>query len=277
MASTSIAQKMPTPAESKPGLFAGFANYKDLLLMLMWRDVTIRYKQAVMGFAWALLMPVLIVGSSLVITVGYASFTGRSVKTSDVLALAVRAIPWAFVSSALRFATNSLTANKELVTKIYFPRQILPLATTLASLFDFGVATAAITIILCVAQVGVSVQLLWVPVLLLILVLLVLGAGILLACGNLFFRDVKYLVDIGLTYGIFFTPVFYSPSMMGKYAWLVYLNPLSSLLDGLCRVVIYQMPPELPWVAYSAGWAIVLAVAAWKIFSKAEPSFAERI
>ncbi|MCC7236882.1 MAG: ABC transporter permease [Bryobacterales bacterium] len=268
---------MPTPAETKPGLFSGFANYKDLLLMLMWRDVTIRYKQAVMGFAWALLMPVLIVGSSLVITVGYASFTGRAVKTSDILALAVRAIPWAFVSSALRFATNSLTANKELVTKIYFPRQILPLATTLASLFDFGVAAAAMTIILALVQIGVSVQLLWVPVLLLILVLLALGAGLLLACGNLFFRDVKYLVDIGLTYGIFFTPVFYSPSMMGKYAWLVYLNPLSSILDGLCRVVIYQMPPEVPWVAYSAGWAVVLALAAWKIFSKAEPTFAERI
>jgi len=277
MASQSIAQKLPAPAEPKPGIFAGYLSYKDLLFMLMWRDVTIRYKQAIMGFAWALLMPVLIIGSSLIIMVGYSSLTGRSVKTSDVLAVAVRAIPWAFFSSAIRFATNSLTANKELVTKIYFPRQILPLATVLASLFDFGVASVAMILVLFAVQIGASLQLLWVPVLLVLLLMIATGLGILLSCGNLFYRDVKYLVDIALTYGIFFTPVFYSPSMMGKWANLVYLNPLSPILDGLSRIIIYQQAPQLEWIAYSAGWAVVLSLAAWKIFSKAEPSFAERI
>src|SRR5580692_1099168 len=117
-----------------------FSQYKELLFMLAWRDIKIRYKQSIMGFAWAILMPVLIVGSGLIVTVAFSTLSGKPINRLDVLSVAVKAVPWAFFVGAIRFATNSLIVNKELVTKIYFPREILPFASVLANLFDFAVA-----------------------------------------------------------------------------------------------------------------------------------------
>src|SRR5262250_2533655 len=95
-------------------------QYRDLLFMLTWRDIKVRYKQSVMGFLWAVLMPILIVGSGLIVTVAFSTISGRPVNRNDVLSVAVKAVPWAFFVGAIRFATNSLVQNRELVTKIYF-------------------------------------------------------------------------------------------------------------------------------------------------------------
>jgi len=254
-----------------------FAQYKALLFMLAWRDIRVRYKQSIMGFAWAILMPVLIIGSGLIVMIAFSTISGRPLNKLDVLSVAVKSVPWAFFVGAIRFATNSLIMNKELVTKIYFPREILPLASVLANLFDFLVAGAVLAVVLLVARVGASVYLLWVPFLLLLLILLSAGLAILLACANLFFRDVKYLVEVALTYGIFFTPVFYSASTLGRLGILLSLNPVGPILEGLRDVIILQRSPNLPWLAYSASWALVGFLASWKIFQRAESSFAESV
>lgn len=254
-----------------------FAQYRELLFMLTWRDIKIRYKQSIMGFAWAVLMPVLIIGSGLIVMVAFSTISGNPVKKLDVLSVAVKSVPWAFFVGAIRFATNSLVMNKELVTKIYFPREILPFASVLANLFDFLIAGAVLATILCFAGIGVSIQLSWVPVLLLLLVLLSAGLALLLACANLFFRDVKYLVEVGLTYGIFFTPVFYSASTLGKMGKLLLLNPVGPILESLRDVVILHRSPDFRWLAYSATWAVLGAYVSWRIFRKTQPSFAESI
>jgi lipopolysaccharide transport system permease protein len=254
-----------------------FQQYKDLLLMLTWRDVKIRYKQSIMGFAWAVLMPVLIIGSGLIVMVAFSTMSGKMINKLDILSVAVKSVPWAFVVAAVRFATNSLVMNKELVTKIYFPREILPLASVLANLIDFLVAAVVLTILLTVFRVGISIQLLWVPVLLVLLLLLTGGLAILLACANLFFRDVKYLVEVALTYGIFFTPVFYSASTLGKIGTLLLLNPLGPILESFRDVIIIHRAPDFRWLAYSTAWAILGFAISWKIFQKAEPSFAESV
>jgi lipopolysaccharide transport system permease protein len=254
-----------------------FHQYKELLLMLTWRDVKIRYKQSIMGFAWAVLMPILIVGSGLIVMVAFSTMSGKPLNKLDVLSVAVKSVPWAFVVGAIRFATNSLVMNKELVTKIYFPREILPFASVLANAVDFLVAASVLLILLVVFRVGASIQLLWVPVLILLLLLLTGGMSILLACANLFFRDVKYLVEVALTYGIFFTPVFYSASAMGKMGTLLLLNPFGPILESLRDVIILHRSPDLRWLGYSAAWAILGFMISWKIFQKAEPSFAESV
>ena len=255
----------------------GILQYRDLLFMLTWRDIKIRYKQSVMGFLWAILMPVLIVGSGLIVTVAFSTISGRPVNSDDVLAVAVKAVPWAFFVAAIRFATNSLVMNKELVTKIYFPREILPVASVLANLFDFAVAASVLAIVFAAMRVGVSVNLLWLPVLLGLLILLTGGLALLLSCANLFFRDVKYLVEVLLTYGIFFTPVFYSASKLGKWGPVVLLNPVSPILEAINDVVVGRRPPDTTWLAYSAVWAVGGSVIAWTIFRKAESAFAEKI
>jgi homopolymeric O-antigen transport system permease protein len=254
-----------------------FAQYKELLLMLTWRDIKIRYKQSIMGFAWAILMPILVIGSGLVVMVAFATMSGKPVNKLDVLSVAVKSVPWAFFVSAVRFATNSLVMNKELVTKIYFPREILPLAAAFANLFDFLVAAGTLCVILAIFKIGVSIYLLWVPLLLVLLIALTAGTGILLACANLFFRDVKYIVEVVLTYGIFFTPVFYSAKMLGKWGTLLLLNPVGPILEGLRDTIILHQSPNLAWLGYSAAWALIGSLLTWKIFQRAEGYFAESI
>jgi lipopolysaccharide transport system permease protein len=261
----------------KPLWFEDLGQYRELLFILTQRDIRIRYKQSVMGFAWAVLMPILIVGSGIIVMVAFSAVSGKAINKIDVLSVAVKAVPWAFFVGAVRFATNSLVMNKELVTKIYFPREILPLASILASLFDFVVASGVLVIILLFCGIAGSIQLLWVPLLLALLILFTAGLGMLLACANLFFRDVKYLVEVILTYGIFFTPVFYSSSTLGKWEPLLLLNPVGPILEGLRNTIVLHKVPDLSWLAYSAVCACLGYSISWKIFQRAEPSFAESV
>jgi lipopolysaccharide transport system permease protein len=266
-----------TPKMSIPYSSDAFRQYKDILTMLTWRDIKVRYKQSVMGFAWAILMPILIIGSGLIVMVAFAAMSGKPISKVDVLSVAVKSVPWAFFVGAVRFATNSLIMNKELVSKIYFPREILPLASVLANLFDFAVAGAFLTLLLLVLRVGFSLYLLWLPIIIGLLLLFSAGLGIVLACANLFFRDVKYLVEVFLTYGIFFTPVFYSASTLGKYGRLLLLNPVGPILESIRDVVILHRSPHLGWLSYSAAWSVIGLLVAWKLFQKAEPYFAESV
>lgn len=230
-----------------------------------------------MGFAWAILMPILVIGSGLIVMVAFATMSGKPVNKLDILSVAVKSVPWAFFVSAVRFATNSLVMNKELVTKIYFPRVILPMAAVFANLFDFFVASSVLVLILVIVKIGLSIYLFWTPLLLGLLLLLTMGCGTLLACANLFFRDVKYFVEVILTYGIFFTPVFYSAKMLGKWGTLLLLNPVGPVLEGLRDTIILHKSPDLLWLGYSVVWAVLGSFLTWKIFQSAEASFAESI
>lgn len=250
---------------------------RELLLMLAWRDITIKYKQSVMGFLWAVLMPFVIVSAGVLVRTGFSYLSGTPLQFTDVAAVSVKAVPWAFVVAAVRFATSSLISNASLVTKIYFPREVFPIAATGAQLLDLAVATVPVGIILAIAGVGVSWTLAWVPVLVVLLLLLTTGLGIALSAASLFFRDVKYLVEVFLTFAIFFTPVFYDTSMFGKWAPVLLLNPFAPLLEGLASVVVHHSAPPLGWVAYSAAWAVGGTVVALVIFKRLEPRFAESI
>ena len=252
-------------------------KYRDLLLMLTWRDIKIRYKQSAMGFFWAILMPLLIVGAGILIRFAFSMNSNQRMNAADLPSIALKSLPWAFFVSAIKFGTNSLVGNSNLVTKIYFPREILPLAAVLASLFDASIASAVIILVLALAKVGVSIQLLWMPVLILLTLILTIGLAMLLSCANLFFRDVKYLVDVILTFAIFFTPVFYEARMLGKWAPLLLLNPLGSLLEAINDTVIHHQAPSGQWLLYAAAWSVMTLLISWRIFGRAQAAFAENI
>lgn len=277
MASFALQAELERPAKKELAAASTSRQYRELLFTLTARDIKIRYKQSVMGFFWAVLMPVLIIGSGLVVTLAFSTISGRSASKADVFSIAIKAVPWAFVVGAIRFATNSLIVNKELVTKVYFPREILPFAAVLANLFDLAVAGIALAVAILIFGLGISMQLLWLPVLLGLLVMLTGAWGLLLSCANLFFRDVKYLVEVVLTYGIFFTPVFYSASTFGKWRPVLLLNPLAPIFESLTAVIVYHRPPVLGWLVYSAVWACISLAAAWLIFRKVEGTFAENV
>jgi ABC-type polysaccharide/polyol phosphate export permease len=252
-------------------------TYRHLLFMLTWRDIRLRYKQTVMGFAWALLMPALIVVAGILVKKALAVARGGDLDSLSLASVSLKALPWAFFVGSVRFATTSLTSNTSLLTKVYFPRQVLPLSAVLAHLFDFGVAAVVLGVVLAWLGVSASIHLLWVPVLLALLVAVTAGCALLLACANLFFRDVKYMIEAGLTVGIFFTPVFYDARMLGEWGPVLLLNPIGALLEALNDAVILRTAPDPFWVLYAATWAIGGYAAANAIFHRAEPMFAERV
>jgi lipopolysaccharide transport system permease protein len=252
-------------------------KYRELLFAVAGRDIRVRYKQSIMGFLWAILMPVLIVMSGVIVRYGYALGVHAPLRPADIAGVAVKSLPWAFLVSSVRFGCNSLTSNRELVTRVYFPKEIFPVAAVLASLFDFLVASGALIILLLALKTGWSINLLWAPVLLLATIFLATGTGMFVAAASLFFRDVKYIVEVLLTFGIFFTPVFYDVRMLGtKGQWLL-LNPAAPLLDGLSACIVHHQPPQLPWVAYGFGFGLVALMAGYVFFKHLEPAFAESI
>ena len=252
-------------------------KYRELLFMIAYRDIKVRYKQSIMGVLWAILMPILIVMSGIVIRFAYALASHVPLNHSDISSVAVKSVPWAFVVSGIRFACYSLTSNSNLVTKIYFPKEIFPMAAVLACLFDFFVAFGAMLIFLTVLKIGISIYVLWAPILLLLLVLLVTGIGMIVSASSLFFRDVKYIVEVFLTFGIFFTPVFYDVRMFGDRGKWLLLNPFAPLLDGLSATIVYHRPPDLLWLTYSVVITLSVFLSGFALFKYLEPAFAESI
>ena len=250
---------------------------RELLYLLAWREIRIKYKQSVMGMLWAVLMPAVIVSAGVVVRYGVAVVSGVPLQPGDVAAVSVRAVPWAFFVSAVRFSTSSLISNSNLLTKIYLPREIFPMASILSQLVDFAVASLVLLLALTVLGVGASVQLLWVPLLVLLLVTFTTGLGIALSAASLFFRDVKYLVEVALTFAIFFTPVFYEARTFGRWEKILLLNPVAPILEGFSAAVVAHTSPSLPWLAYSALCAALTLLASVLMFRRLEPYFAESV
>jgi len=269
-------------------------DHRDLLEQLALRDIKLRYKQAAMGFMWAVFMPCLIVLSGLIIRYAMARIAGQTLVASDVANIAVKGVGWAFFVGALGFATASLVGNSSLVTKIYFPREVLPLSAVAAQSFDTTIGLGTLLVLLPFLGVRAHMSLLWVPALLALLVVFTTAASLFLSCANLFYRDVKYIVQIVLMFGIFFTPVFFEPSMLGtRGAHLAMLNPMTGILEGLRITIVagqdlsrpittlvhgVETPMWEPWeLVYSAVWAIGGLLGATAMFRRLQPLFAEFI
>ncbi len=254
------------------------ADRRDLLYMITRREVTVKYKQSVMGVLWAVLMPVVVVGAGIVVRLVFAKLSGVPLQRTDIALVAVKAVPWSFFVAALRFGTTSLITNPSLVTKIYMPRLVFPLAAIGSQLLDFCVASAITIILLAALGVGASIQLLWLPALIILLVLLATGCAVLLSAAALFYRDFRYIVEVLLTFAIFFTPVFYEASLLGRAATLVMLNPVAPIIESFGAVVARHQPPPLGWLLYSAGFTVALLVVALRSFwglSRALPKASE--
>ncbi|MFZ0945527.1 MAG: ABC transporter permease [Syntrophobacteraceae bacterium] len=289
--------------ESRDGVFSTFremvqevVEYRELLFQMTLRDVRIRYKQAVMGFGWALFMPMMIVAAGLLIKMVMAQMSGGRLEAAGAGSMMVKALPWSFFVGAVGFATNSLTSNAGLVSKIYFPREIFPFSATLAQMFDTAIGSILLALVLFgFMKIGISIEILWIFPLVLCLLMLTIGAGLLLSCANLFFRDVKYIVQVLITFGIFFTPVFYDAVNLGPSGCrILMLNPLAPIFEGLRLSIVehHNLARSLvvaaasgrdvvawhpSYLLYSAIWAVVLFFGSWVIFHKLESTFAEYV
>lgn len=285
-----VDEPRPTAFEDLRGLVRDLRNSRDLIQQLTLRDIRIRYKQAALGFLWALLIPIVIVLSGLLLRTAIAYASHTPLRGDQIAGMAIKSVPWAFFVGCLNVTTASLLSNQQLITKVYFPREVLPLAALLAQTFDSSIGLLIVGAVLSFFGVGFSLQLLWAPVLLINLWLLCAGLGLFLSCANLLFRDVKYLVQVFLSFGIFVTPVFMDASMYGpKIAPLIMMNPVAPLLEGLRLSVVEHHNLLLPYVApkggfvvwhpwylaYSGGVALVILFGSALLFQRSERYFAE--
>jgi ABC-type polysaccharide/polyol phosphate export permease len=259
------------------GNIRALLDRRDLIFILTWRDIRIRYKQAAMGFLWAILIPAIAVTAAIMVRVAVAQWSGGQVSMGSLKSVMIRAVAWSFFIAGIRFGTNSLVLNTNLVTKIAFPKEVFPISATLASLFDFAIAFAAVLLIMALTGWRPTFEVLWGIPLVALLTLLTMGFALLLSAANLFFRDVKYIVEALLTYAVFFTPVLYEASDLGKWRPVLLLNPVAPLLESMADTLAYGRPPDLAWTAYSAVVAVVIFSCSYWLFKQLESKFAESI
>ena len=256
-------------------MFHELVEYRELLLSLTRRDLLLRYKQTLMGFGWSVLMPVTyMIVFSLIFTRVAKLDTGVPYPVYAYAGL----LPWNFFASSLRFAVGSLTSNSTLVTKVYFPREILPFSVILVSFVDFAVGSLVLAGLMAYYGIGPSWTLLLLPIVVLVQVLFTAAVALLLAMGNLFFRDVKYLIEIVLTLWMLATSVVYPVERIGgRLSGFLALNPMTPILDAYRAILLHGALPEPGPFAWAAGFSVAVFAVSWLVFHRAEFRFAENI
>ena len=255
-------------------LFAEQVQYRDLLVQMTLRDLLIRYKQTVMGFGWAIFMP-------LVNTAVFSVIFTRVAPLETPVPYPVFAFcglwVWNFFSSSLRFSVTSLTSNSNLVSKVYFPREILPFSATLVCLVDFAVGSIVLIALMVWYGVPASLHLAWLPLIVIVQLLFTMAVGLILSMANLFYRDVKYLFEVTITVWMFGTSVVYPVDRIGGTLGVVLgLNPMTPIVDAYRSAILLNVAPgaSFGWVALAS---VVVLLAAWLLFHRQEFAFAENI
>ena len=231
-------------------------HYRELLYFLVWKDIKVKYKQASLGIAWAVLQPLL----------GMLLFTllfGRVAKLPNdglpyPLFYFTSLLSWTYFSTALLTASNSVVSNTSLVSKVYFPRVLLPAAGVIASVLDLAIASVILVGMIIVYQVPLTPQLIFIPLVLVLLIVFAMGAGQFLAALNVNYRDVKHALPFLVQLWFFASPVVYPISMVPeRYQWLVALNPLAGIIET-SRALLMGRP--VPWEALSISCTVIVVV-----------------
>ncbi len=250
-------------------------TYRELLRVLTERDIRVRYKQTVLGFAWAIIQPVMMM-------VVFSIFFGAFAKMpSDGLPYPIFAyaglLPWMFFSNSLTTCSQSLITSSNLLSKVYFPRLIIPLASVGSALVDFAIATGVLLLMMIYYGVGWSTNLILAPLLTVGVMIAALGVGTLLAALTAAYRDFRYVVPFLVQFWMFATPVAYPASIVPEqWRWLMYLNPMSGLIEGF-RSVYLERPFDWAAISVSFAMAVALFVAGVAYFERIERRLADII
>jgi len=250
--------------------------YRELLYFFVWRDVKIRYKQTAIGVLWVILQPVL---NMLVFTL----FFGRLAKLpSDGLPYPVfyfaALVPWTYFSFSLSSTTNVVVENQRLITKVYFPRLILPISAVLSGLVDFAIGFAVLSIFCFAYRIRPTIAALWLPVLLLLALFTALGVGLWLSALNALYRDVRYVMTFLVQFWMFASPVAYASSLVPeRWRWLYGLNPMAGVIDGFRWAITGRgNSPGLLLLA-SASAVILVLLGGVFFFNRMETSVADHV
>ncbi len=263
-------------ARFAPGVLFELVRYRELIFALTQREIKARYRQSLLGIGWAIAQPLafMVVFSLVFSRVARLPTEGIPYPIFAYAAL----VPWTFFSNALTTATIGLVSQRSIVTKTYFPREVIILAQVAALFVDFLAAALILAGLMVWYGVAPTLWLLLLPVLLLILLALIVALSLITSALNVSYRDLAPVVGLGLQVLLYLTPVAYSiTSVPGEILPLYVLNPLVGLIEGFRSVVARGQPPPWDLLAISAVISFVLLAAAYAYFKRAERAFADVI
>ncbi|HMA33565.1 MAG TPA: ABC transporter permease [Chloroflexia bacterium] len=251
-------------------------EYRELIYFLIWRDVKVRYKQTVLGAAWAIIQPFFTM-------VVFSLFFGQLAKVpSDGIPYPIFSfaalVPWSFFVNGLNQAANSMVTSSNLIKKVYFPRLIVPISTVVSGIVDFGLAFVVLLGMMLWYGIVPTVDVLWLPFFLLLALVTALGVGLWLAALNVQFRDVRYVVPFLASFWMFATPIVYPSSLLPEPWHTLYgLNPMAGVVEGFRWALLgtHPGPGALIWVSAAAALAILVSGAFY--FRRMEKNFADLV
>lgn len=251
-------------------------RYRDLLWLWTMREVQVRYKQSLLGVAWAVLQPLALTA---IFTIVFSRLV--RVDTGGIpypIFSYTALVPWTFFSTSLSFGIASLVNNMNLVTKIYFPREILPLASVGAAFVDFLVSAVILAGMMLIYGVRPGLVSLWVLPLLVLQISLTIAVVLLGSALLVFFRDVRFVVPLLTQVWMYASPIIYPVSLVPeRYRSLYFLNPMAGIIDGYRRVLLTGESPDLGTLALGSAVTLVLLIGGYTFFKRAEPFFADLI
>ncbi|MCB0142349.1 MAG: ABC transporter permease [Caldilineaceae bacterium] len=250
--------------------------HRELLAAWTVRTVRARYKQSVLGGLWAILQPAATVA---IFTVIFTLFIPIDTANVPYVLFAYSAMaPWTFFSTAITDMVDALTVNMNLVSKIYFPREVLPIAAMLARLLDFAIAASVLLIIMLFYGWPIlAASWVYLPLIVTVQLALILGVGLIGAACNVFYRDVKHLFALGLQIWLYATPIVYPITVVPEHLrWLYFLNPMAGIIEAYRAVLLQQQAPASTLVIAAIIAAFMLA-AGYLFFKRVEAQFADLV
>jgi len=275
---TELAESGPaatSPLPARRSALADLLNYRQLIVLLVVRELKVRYKRSVFGILWTMLNPLLLM---VVYTVVFATIM-RSPQRNFAIFLLSALLPWLFFSVAVLQGLNSVLGNQELIRKVRVPQAVFPLSVVGSNLVNFVLSFVPLLLLMAVLRQPFTPALLFVPVGMLVLTVFTSGVTLLFATFTVFFRDVRHLAEVALQMLMYLSPVFYDLKMLGEHdAWwfrlfrlLLRANPLTYLLPLVRDPVYYGRLPPLPVFGIACGCALSAALVGFAVFQRLSP------
>jgi lipopolysaccharide transport system permease protein len=250
--------------------------YKELLLNITLRQIKVKYKQTVLGILWAVLKPLSLMVIFTIIFSKFAKIPSDGIPYPIFAYSAL--LPWTFFSTSLSFAIPSLQENKDLITKVYFPREIFPISALLAAFVDFCMAAVIFVVLMFLFKVSLSLNALFLFPILLIQVIFTLGISLFFSALNVFYRDIGYALPLFTQLLMYACPIIYPISIVPEAIKPFYmLNPMAPIIDGYRRVLVQAKSPDLCYLGIAVIVSLLIFYLSYRYFKKVENTFADII
>lgn len=256
--------------------FKLFIEYRELLWNLANREISQRYKQSVLGYAWVIINPLF---QLIVMDFVFSKIIKiAQIGVPYIIFLTVALLPWNLFSNSLSSASNSLVGNSSLITKIYFPREILVYATMIAKIVDFLYSCLVLIFFFILFKIPLTITILWVPLIFFIQFIFTAGLSLIIAALNLFYRDIQYLLGLILMLWFYLTPVMYSVEIFPpRYRFIFAFNPMSVLINAYRQTILGGGMPNLVSLSIGLGLSIIIFILGYLLFKKLEGQFADYV